>query len=283
MISDFIEEHGGYLQLAPDEHEIAKVSMPDLPQKARVIFKFGAQGDGYWNNELFIKQVKVAMSIAEFKYPKNQNTLLFLFDQSSGHCAYADDALIASKMNVSDVGKQLFMRSTRWDGEDKPMITSAGLRKGLKSLLEDRRIDTTGMRREEMIKVVSEMRDFKYQKTRVEELILSRDHRVMFIPKFHCELNPIERVLCHAKRYTRSHCDYSFPHLEKIIDEALDSVSLELIRNYFRKIREYHRAYREGNTLGKEMQTIKKNLKVIAECQNSQRHNLIFLRNLKIR
>ena len=27
MISDFIEEHGGYLQLAPDEHEIAKVSI----------------------------------------------------------------------------------------------------------------------------------------------------------------------------------------------------------------------------------------------------------------
>ena len=73
MISDFIEEHGGYMQLAPDEHEIAKVSMPDLPQKAHVIFKFGAQGDGYWNNELFIKQVKVAMNIAEYKYPKNQN------------------------------------------------------------------------------------------------------------------------------------------------------------------------------------------------------------------
>ena len=47
MISNFIEEHGGYLQLAPGEHEIAKVSMPDLPQKACVIFKFGAQGDGY--------------------------------------------------------------------------------------------------------------------------------------------------------------------------------------------------------------------------------------------
>ena len=34
---------------------------------ARVIIKFGAQGEGYWNNdELFIKQVKVVMSIAEF-------------------------------------------------------------------------------------------------------------------------------------------------------------------------------------------------------------------------
>jgi len=65
------------------------------------------------NNELFIKQVKAALSIAEFKYRINQNTLLFLFDQSSGHCANTDDALIASKMNVSDGGKQPFMRLTR--------------------------------------------------------------------------------------------------------------------------------------------------------------------------
>ena len=45
-----------------------------------------------------------------------------------------------------------------------------------------------------MIKIVAEMRDFKFQKTRVEETISNRGHRVMFIPKFYCKLNPIERV-----------------------------------------------------------------------------------------
>ena len=46
MISDFIDEHEGYLHLFP-EHEIAKFTKPDLPNKARIVFKFGAQGDGY--------------------------------------------------------------------------------------------------------------------------------------------------------------------------------------------------------------------------------------------
>ena len=168
-------------------------------------------------------------------------------------------------MNVSDGGKQPFMRSTMWDGEEKSMVTDEGLQKRLKSLLQDRCYNTTGMKKEQMIKIVEEMRDFKYQKTRVEELILSKSHRVMFIPKFHCEVNPIERVWCRAKQYTRSHCDYSFINLEKIIDEALDSVSTELIRKYFRKIREYHRAYRQGNTLGKEMQNLLKNTKLIVK------------------
>ena len=261
MVSDFIDEHAGYLHLSPEEHEIAKLSMPDIPDKARIVFKFGAQGDGYWNNELFIAQVKTAMSIAEFKYPKTHNTLVFLFDQSSGHCAYANDALLAHKINVSDGGKQPFMRDTVWDGKPQKMVTSSGDQKGLKSLLAERGVNTTGLKKEDLIKIVEEMRDFKFQKTKVEETILNQGHRVMFIPKFHCELNPIERVWCHAKHYTRTHCDYSFPNLEKIIDTALDSVSIELIRKYFRKVREYQRAYREGNALGKEMHNILKKYK----------------------
>jgi len=35
-------------------------------------------------------------------------------------------------MNVSDGGKQPFMRNTRWDGEDKSMVTDKGLQKDLK-------------------------------------------------------------------------------------------------------------------------------------------------------
>lgn len=48
--------------------------------------------------------------------------------------------------------------------------------------------------------------------------------------------------------------DYSFPNLEIIIDIAttLDSMRVDLIRKYFRKVREHQRAYREGNILGKE-------------------------------
>lgn len=34
MISDFIEEHGGYLRLSPEEHELAKLSGPNLSSKA---------------------------------------------------------------------------------------------------------------------------------------------------------------------------------------------------------------------------------------------------------
>ena len=69
MVSDFIDEHSGFLSLSSEEQQLARLSQPNLPDTARVIFKFGAQGDGFWNSEHFIAQVDKAMKIAEFKYP----------------------------------------------------------------------------------------------------------------------------------------------------------------------------------------------------------------------
>ena len=59
---------------------------------------------------------------------------------------------------------------------------------------------------------------------------MRHDYDGYFIPKFHCELNPIERVWAHSKKYTRAHCDYSFNGLEVMINPALKSVTPDLIR-----------------------------------------------------
>ena len=65
----------------------------------------------------------------------------------------------------------------------------------------------------------------------------------MFLPKFHCELNPIELVWGQVKCYFHANCDNSFSDLKKIDCPALDSVG-ELIQKYFRKVHEYLRACR---------------------------------------
>ena len=46
-------------------------------------------------------------------------------------------------------------------------------------------------------------------------------HQVIYLPKFHGELNPIERVWCSAKQYTRSHCDYTIRELSSTIPASL--------------------------------------------------------------
>lgn len=70
----------------------------------------------------------------------------------------------------------------------------------------------------------------------------------MYIPKYHCKLNPIERCWCHAKKHTREHCNGSITRLRKIIPESLDNISLDMIARFFAKTNDYETAYREGHT-----------------------------------
>ena len=74
------------------------------------------------------------------------------------------------------------------------------------------------------------------------------------LPKFHCELNPIE-----TKRYIRVYTNHTIPNLCKNIPLALDTVTLENIKNYFRKARQYMFGYIEGLAAGPELEKQIKN------------------------
>ena len=142
-------------------------------------------------------------------------------------------------MNVKPGGAQPVMRDTNWNGKKQKIVLSDGRPKGMKLILEERGVDTTKMKGADMALVLGNHHDFKHENTALEHVIKSKGHYCVYIPKFHCELNPIERVWGKAKQYTRSHCDYSFVGLEKTIHPAMDSVSIDTIRKYFRKAREY--------------------------------------------
>jgi len=71
-----------------------------------------------------------------------------------------------------------------WEGKDgkrrvQTMKIDEGLQKGLKRVLEERQVNMAKMHKADMIKVLQEMQDFKFQRTKV---VLCRGHRVMFIP-----------------------------------------------------------------------------------------------------
>ena len=142
------------------------------------------------------------------------------------------------------------MRSTPAVVNGRPfvqsMVNSRGESKGLREVLEERGINTKKMKKEDMIVELNEFDDFKNEKSRVERELLRLGHKIMFLSKFHPELNPIERVWGKAKVYTRDHCDYTFRGLQNTIIPAFNSVTIDNIRKFFRKSRDYARAYKEG-------------------------------------
>ena len=113
MVSDFVEEHGGYLQFTDQQLEMAKQQFPGIKQRARQLLEYGAEKEGYWTGDRFMKQVENAAKIADFKYPKDDYTIVWLFDQSSCHRKFDEQALLAKKILVKDEGPRR-VRDTVW-------------------------------------------------------------------------------------------------------------------------------------------------------------------------
>lgn len=220
-------------------------------------------------------QVEDAIQIFEFKHP--EGCAVFIFDCSAAHESYAEDALIAHKMNKSPGGQQPKMHNTiipsgLHQGEvqtmvfaddsperDKNGVSLAGKPKGMERILaerglletlaqgrrgkvvsvcaeckksqeaRDRAAKEAKARRDEiegsglplmadrsecqetaddldrpsnccMRRLLSMQPDFASEKPLLQLLIEKAGHKCLFLPKFHCELNPIEMVWGQAKR-----------------------------------------------------------------------------------
>ena len=263
MVSDFISERDGYLGLTEDEYRMAKQVDPTIRRYARQQMEYGEAKEGYWTSEKFMDQIKQAVKIAEVKYPREEGwRVVWLFDHSSCHAAMPDDALDASKMNVNPGGKQRVMRDGWWNGKPQKMNYALGVPKGMRVVLEERGVDTHRMNAEQMREVLKSHPDFKNEKSTIERfLVEERGHITYMIPKFHCELNPIERVWAQAKRYARAYCKYSIKSLRNTVAPALDSVTMENVHNHFRKVRHYMFAYLEGVPGGSDLEKLVRNYK----------------------
>jgi hypothetical protein len=205
-ISDFIEEGNGRL--------ICRNPDGSISRDARKVIYPGSNGDPYWDCNQLIEQVQMS-AIPIFKAAHPGCQALFIFDQSSAHAALPEDALKAFEMNKSNGGKQRHQKDTvipnnnptpEHRGKIQKMTTDDGQQKGLQQTLEERGFNVKNMRAKCspvcpwenssccMARLLSKQDDFTNQISRLETLIKDAGHECIFLPKFHCELNPIEMV-----------------------------------------------------------------------------------------
>lgn len=265
MVSDFITERDGYLCLTEEEYERAKAIDPNIRMGARQLLEYGESRDGYWTGDKFMAQIKKVVPIAEAKYPREDGYRLFwIFDQSGCHMAFPDDALNPNNMNAKPRGKQPLMHDTTYKGKHISMSmtvrTSTGetvkIPRGMIDVLKQRGCYHPKMKVEDMRKELSTHSDFVNEKNKLERFLHSCGHACLFIPKFHCEMNPIERCWAQAKRYTRAYCSYNIVGLRRNVSPGLDSVSVNNIQNYFRRARNYMYGYLLGHKAGIQLEDL---------------------------
>ena len=124
MITAFVNEQVGWLKLTRhDLHAInAKRAEEGKPPckyftdhngyyYAFHAFEYGKARQGYWDGDKMIEQVDEIIDAFNHLHPEDQ--ALFIFDHSSGHAKYPEDALNANNMNMKYGGtKGCNMRAT---------------------------------------------------------------------------------------------------------------------------------------------------------------------------
>lgn len=253
------------------------------------LFNYGKEREGYWNADLMVAHTKDTIAMLQYKFPGKK--FVFLFDWSSGHDKKPTDSVILSKIRLNYGGMQPAMRSTKLlenyvgnlpvypalragdvqhltfqPGDPPPFYKLdlleneyIGMPKGAKQIAFERGLWKNGMvlkddenQQRSCYHALAACPDFQnFVKSALQEEIEKLGHGCDFLPKFHCELNPIERVWAKSKRYVRDHTDYTRETLLRNIPKSLSllNISNQSIINYCCKTFEYCEAYLRGDSL----------------------------------
>ena len=84
------------------------------------------------------------------------------------------------------------------------------------------------------------------EKSAIFQLIRDAGHLCFFLPKFHSELNPIERYWAFLKAHTRKHCRFNIGALEETMLSALNQDCKSYIKRIFETSLRYVLLYAAG-------------------------------------
>jgi hypothetical protein len=258
MVTDFVSAEVGWLR------------SPDGTELAWVYFKAGKTRDGYFTAELIQAQTEKAMDLLQKWYPEFKH--VFIFDNVTTHLKHPDTAPSACKMtkgrsetfgvdvNVEVDGKPVYLPN----GKPKKMRVKMGPGrftdrtvhvfydaadwfKGMTGLLMERGLTeeaklnaqckdfrcTPGATACCQRRVLYNQPDFAIQESVLETRCNACGFEVLFLPKFHCELNFIEQCWGHMKRIYRQYPPSSKEaDLEANIVTALESVPVVAMRSH---------------------------------------------------
>ncbi|KAG2074894.1 hypothetical protein BDR04DRAFT_1126601 [Suillus decipiens] len=257
MVADFVSVDYGFLH------------SKDGSESVRVLFRAGKARDSFFTNQDITAHAAKAMSILEKDYPDEDHVLIF--DNACTHLKRADDALSAYTMpkwpsstwgvsisTDSPDGKPLKGKIHMGDGwlpNGNPQSlyfsegpnNKAGWFKGMLQILIEHRYTNTpnlkaqckdfkcpGDGKDDCCchRLMYNQPDFANVESVLEASCCARNFNVIFLPKFHCELNFIEQCWSFAKQiYCMKDSSSSAAALEKNVIDSLDAVLIFSIRS----------------------------------------------------
>ena len=109
-----------------------------------------------------------------------------------------------------------------------------------------------------LARILQNHKDFREQESAIASAIKGRGHKCLFLPKFHCELNPIEMYWGYGKTRYRQVQKSSFEEAKKQVPIALDACPTETLRRFCNRSFRFMDAYRKGLSIKAAAWCVKK-------------------------
>lgn len=82
--------------------------------------------------------------------------------------------------------------------------------------------------------------------TRLEKLALKYEAKIIWVPKFHCELNPIEGVWCEQKSFVRKHNEQDWNKFHNLLTQSREyyqnkKVNIKLWNRFWSSLDMYYK------------------------------------------
>ncbi|KAJ7445373.1 hypothetical protein B0H11DRAFT_2249507 [Mycena galericulata] len=243
MVADYISADFGWLV------------GPKTGRSARVILKPGKNRDGYFTSDDILAQARVAMDIlTEFGDDiEHENAEIDPSPIQDWEECWSPEGQPIYNPDGTLLKEKIPMTGASFaDGHPQSLYFEngphAGMFKGMEQILTERGYNVKGKKAEClnfqcavdadghhgdccMRRMLFNEPDFAAVQSLLEDQCSSQGIAVIFLPKFHCELNPIEQCWGYAKRLYRLCPESSREEdLEKNMLDSLDAIPLICIR-----------------------------------------------------
>ena len=276
MMSDFLVSHpsGPFFSLSSAEFEEAKKKYPNLLHNvdSKYIDYSPTAGinigeDAYFDNETVLEQFERMFHMIQFKDAFKDHEIEVVVDNARMHSA--------KEYSLNDFGKGVGgtrcpVNSIEYvNNQGKNVKISCyfskgvhtGMSKGLLLLAKEMKFVVDDSIKLDDLRLILSSHSAFQNTSKLEKLALKYNVKIIFTPKFHCELNPIEGLWCHMKQYVRKRNDQTFSTMLKLIPESRENFSqkqiqLKLIRRFWKVLD----AYKTGQTYGEVLTLFFSNL-----------------------
>lgn len=212
----------------------------------------GKNKDGYFDNEIILKQFERLFILLKFKTIFKNHKIVLIVDNARTHTAKKYDCMNLFKKE----GTNCPYDSLEWteNGKnkkisfffDKKKENSKGLFnicKELKLIPLDALAKNYTL--DQLRQIIRKHKAFD-ERTNLEILAEKYNVKLIFSPKFHCELSPIEGFWCYLKQYIRNRTDQSFDKMVELIEEAKkefskSNLNAKLWRRFWQAINMYNK------------------------------------------